>query len=50
MSTHWPAHYRSPEALFSSQGKDLGQQLTHPHEVGLLPPPSPEAEEKPALS
>lgn len=49
---HWPAHYTSPEALFGSQGKDFGQELTLFHAVGRqrASPPHPEAEEKTVLS
>lgn len=45
-SMQCPAHYRSLEAPFSSQGKDLGQELTHPHVVGLLPLPIPKLKKR----
>jgi len=52
MSAHWPAHYTGPEALFNSQRKGFGLELTHSHAVGKHSafPPHPEAEEKTALS
>lgn len=40
-------HYPSPEALFNSQEKDFGEELTHSHFVGKQSafPPRAEAED-----
>lgn len=50
MSTHWPVHYTNPEALFNSQGKDFGQELTHSHAVGKHSAFPPHHEAKTAFS